>query len=370
MAGASIGGMPASLEAAVAAAAHLLSASRLPVIAGLGTDVAGARAAIALAERLGGAVDHMNSTALLRDLDIARAGGMMVTTPNEARLRADRLLLIGSTLVTAWPELPTRLLVPPQSRPDGAALDRRVAWLSPGPTASRSKVAAGINEIGCDAGELPDVIAALRARIAGRSARRTSVDDAILDALAGELRGASFGVAVWSAAELDALALEMLAGLVSDLNAETRFTGLPLAPPDNAWGVLQACGWMTGFPMRTGFGRGYPEHDPWRFDANRLIESGEADGVIWISAYRPAAPQWQASTPVIALTGPQARFRRTPHVHIAVGRPGIDHDAIEYFPATGTLAMVAGKPGVQTISVAQTLALIAAAIPDLGALTC
>ena len=26
-------------------------------------------------------------------------------------------------------------------------------------------------------------------------------------------------------------------------------------------------GWMTGFPPRTGFGRGYPEHDPWRFEA-------------------------------------------------------------------------------------------------------
>jgi formylmethanofuran dehydrogenase subunit B len=369
MTGASIDGRPASLDAAVAAAAHLLSASYLPVIAGLGTDIAGARAAIALAERLGGAVDHMNSAALLRDLDIARAGGMMVTTPNEARLRADRLLLIGSALMTAWPELVARLLVLPESRPDGAALDRRVAWLSPGRAASRTQV-ADINEIGCDAGDLPGVLGALRARIAGRSARGTSVDGTALNALADELRSASFGVAVWSAAELDALTLEMLAGLVNDLNAETRFTGLPLAPPDNAWGVLQACGWMTGFPMRTGFGRGYPEHDPWRFDANRLIESGEADGVIWISAYRPAAPPWKASTPVIALTGAQARFRRTPHVHIAVGRPGIDHDAIEYFPATGTLAMVTGKPDVQTISVAQALALIAAAIPDIGALAC
>ncbi len=370
MAVAAIDGRPASLEAAVAAAARLLGASRLPVIAGLGTDIAGARAAIALAERLGGAVDHMNSAALLRDLDVARAGGMMVTTPNEARLRGDRLLLIGSALLTAWPELPARLLTPPAPHPDGAPLDRRIAWLSPGPAAPRFPAAADIEEIGCDAGDLPGVLAALRARVAGRSARRTSVADKMLDMLADELRGASFGVAVWSAAELDPLTLEMLAGLVNDLNAETRFTGLPLAPPDNAWGVLQACGWMTGFPMRTGFGRGYPEHDPWRFDATRLIESGEADGAIWISAYRPAAPQWKASTPVIALTGPQARFGRTPDVHIAVGCPGIDHDAIEYLPTTGTLAMVAGKTDVQTISVARALALIAAAIPGIGALAC
>ena len=76
----------------------------------------------------------------------------------------------------------------------------------------------------------------------------------------------------------------------NDLNAPTRFSGLPLAPADNAMGVLQTCGWMTGFPMRTGFGRGFPEHDPWLFDGQRLVDSGEADCVLWISAYRAAAP--------------------------------------------------------------------------------
>ena len=53
-------------------------------------------------------------------------------------------------------------------------------------------------------------------------------------------------------------------------------------------GVVQTSGWMTGFPVRTSFGRGFPEHDTWRFDATRLIESGEADAALWISAYEPA----------------------------------------------------------------------------------
>ena len=79
---------------------------------------------------------------------------------------------------------------------------------------------------------------------------------------------------------------------------------------------------MTGFPMRTGFGRGYPEHDPWRFDATRLVESGEADCALWISAYRAAAPDWRRPLPMIALTGADADFRHAPRVHIDVGRPG------------------------------------------------
>src|SRR5262249_60339739 len=90
-----IDGRPVELQAACAEAARLLDQSRLPLIAGLGTDVAGARAAIRLAQRLGGVIDHMHSDALLRDLDVMRGASMMGTTAAEARLRADVLLLVG-----------------------------------------------------------------------------------------------------------------------------------------------------------------------------------------------------------------------------------------------------------------------------------
>src|SRR5690242_5956136 len=105
MARAWIGGKPAPLERALAEAAGLLAASRCPLITGLGTDIAGARAAIALAERIGAVVDHMNADLLLRDLTVVREAGMMLTTPNEARLRADTLLLVGPSLEAEAPEL-------------------------------------------------------------------------------------------------------------------------------------------------------------------------------------------------------------------------------------------------------------------------
>jgi formylmethanofuran dehydrogenase subunit B len=106
-----IDGRPVALHVATAEAARLLAASRVPVVAGLGTDIAGARAAIALAERIGASIDHMNSDTVLRDVEVMRAAGIMLTTPNEARLRADVLLMIGAGLVEAWPELPERLFV-------------------------------------------------------------------------------------------------------------------------------------------------------------------------------------------------------------------------------------------------------------------
>src|SRR5262249_37309856 len=105
MADAWIDGRAVALRAAAGEAAKLLKASRLPVVAGLGTDVDGARAAIGLAAQIGGVIDHSHSRTLLRDLDVARESGMMVTTPDEAGLHADTLLMVGPGLEAAWPEL-------------------------------------------------------------------------------------------------------------------------------------------------------------------------------------------------------------------------------------------------------------------------
>jgi formylmethanofuran dehydrogenase subunit B len=357
-----IDGNPVALEAAAAEAARLLSAARLPVIAGLGTDIAGARAAIALAQRLGGVIDHMHSDVLLRDLAVMRETGMMVTTANEARLRADTVLAIGGALF-ARPELAKNLLAPPAAPEVGQDVKRRVFRLC---TPRRpTQAQAEIRTIGRKADELPALLASVRARVAGRPVNRMVVPKRTLDALAADLQAARFGVAVWSAAELDALAIEMLCGLIDDLNARTRFTGLPVVPGDNAVGVMQACGWMIGFPLRTGFGRGRPEHDPWHHDARRLIESREADCVLWVSAYGAAAPDSLGDVPMIALMpdASPSRPARPARVHIAVGRPGIDHDAVEHLAPTGTLTAVTARAPRDTISVAQAIVRIASAMP-------
>jgi formylmethanofuran dehydrogenase subunit B len=359
MAGAWIEGRAVALRTAAGEAAKLLKASRLPVVAGLGTDVDGARAAIGLAAQIGGVIDHAHSRTLLRDLDVAREGGVMITTPNEAALRADTLLMVGPGLKTAWPELDADLERPPAAEVyDGFQFSRRIFRLCPGSKAQRREEIA----VGRGPKDLPAVLAALRAALAGRPCRKLREATAI-DRLATELRAARFGVAIWSAAELDALTIEMLCGLVNDLNETTRFSGLPLPAGDHAAGVLEVCGWMTGFPMRTGFGRGFPEHDPWRFEASRLVESGEADCALWISAYRAAGPDWDKNFPTIVLTGADAKFRRgPPRVHIAVGRPGLDHDATEHLVPTGTLGRTRAKHKSQAISVAQAIGQIALAL--------
>jgi formylmethanofuran dehydrogenase subunit B len=356
-----IDGTPAELDAAAATAARLLDASRQPLVAGLGTDVAGARAAIALAQRIGAVIDHMNADALLRDLDVLREAGVMLTTPSETRLRADTLLLIGPGMADASGALPAHLCGAAGEGGDGGRVDRRIFWLCPGRDAG---AADKITIVGLEPRDLPVLLATLRARVNGRPAGPSPVPAPVLDGVAEGLRAARFGVAVWSAAELDALTIEMLCGLVADLNATTRFSGLPLAPGDNAIGVLQVCGWMTGLPPRTGLGRAYPDHDPWQYRAARLVDSGEADCVVWISAYRAAAPEWSRDLPTIALAPADARFQKRPRVHIAVGAPGRDHDSVEHHATIGTLAAVAATHASKALSVADAIASIEAHLAD------
>ncbi len=366
-AAASIDGAPASLDEAAAVAAQLLARSRQPLIAGLGADVDGARAAIAVAGQVGGVIEHTHSAALLRDLDCLRETGIMLTTPGEARVRADVVLLVGDGLREAWPSLNERLLARP-ARPEGADVKRRIVWLAPA-TGARIQGFKGDIEIwgaGRDA-TLAVNLAALRARvktrrIANRENAHSGLPLSAIDSIATALRAARFGVAVWTAESLGALEIEMLHGLVRDLNETTRFSTLPLSGPDNGAGALAACGWTIGFPMRTGFGAGVAIHDPWRFDAERLVASGETDCVLWISAFGAAPPAWRGAGTFIALCQRTVHFAEEPNVRIAVGRPGVDHDAVLHSSDVGTLVAVTASGRSDAPSVAAILERISASL--------
>ncbi|MEA2727710.1 MAG: formylmethanofuran dehydrogenase subunit [Acetobacteraceae bacterium] len=347
---ASVDGKPVSPMEAIHEAATLLANSRSAVVAGLGTDVAGAQASIALAQAIGASIDHMDAGAVFANLDVMRRAGWIVTTPLQTRTRADTVLLVGDGLLEAWPEMADRLgLDAPPTLTGG---ERRVFRLSSGT----------VPPVG--AATILPTLAALRALVAGRA---TSLDEAAvrpLKDLAAALTEARFGVAIWSGAELETLAIEMLCGLVDDLNRKTRFAGLPLLPPNGAEGVTQAAAWATGFPVRTGFAGSGPLHDPWRFDARRLIASGEADVAIWISAFSSTPPPWDDAVPTIALVASGTAFGTSPAVVFEVGCPGRDHDAMLFDPALGGIAFAAASARRTVPSVADTVAAIAAALPQ------
>ena len=357
MSNATLDGKSISSEDAYELAANILQAANFPLVAGLGADVAGAQAAILLAERLRGAFDHLASRDSLTDLEVVRSAGIFVTTPNEARVRADLVLLVGSGLSGYWPAIFERLALD-KDTVHGGKTKRRVLWI--GPKRGEAKVeGVEIETIPATEAELPGVLAALRARVGGRPVALSAAATKKLDAHAEALKAARFGVAVWAAAGLDSLIVEMLQGLVTELNATTRFTGVPIGGRADATGVLQTSAWMTGFPPRTGFGRGYPEHDTWRFEARRLVESGEADAALWISAYDGEAPPWERDDiPLVTLGPVGAKVKRG--LFIAVGKPGENYDAVEFAQETSSMVLRRASAPAELPSVAQAIAAISA----------
>jgi len=304
-----------------------------------------------------------------------RGTGVMLVTPGEARVRADVVLLVGDGLTETWPDLAERVLEPP-ARPDGVDVKRRIVWLAPAIGARIRGFEGNIEIWRAERGATLAVnLAALRARVknrpvANRRTARFGLPLSSLDSIATTIKAARFGVAVWTAGSLGALEIEMIHGLVRDLNETTRFSTLPLPPPDNGAGVLAACGWMTGFPMRTGFGAGAPLHDPWRFDAERLVASAETDCVLWISALSAAAPALSSAASFIALCEPTAQFAKEPNVRFVVGRPGIDHDAVMHSSDAGTLVAVRASERSAAPSVAEALERIAACLGEASAPRC
>ena len=353
MSRATLDGKAIALDDAYRQAAKLLNEAKFPLVAGLGADVPGARAAILLAERLRGAYDHLASREALADLDVMRSFSMFTTTPNEARVRSDCVVLVGAGLTRHWPGMLERLALGQTPRHGAQAGElRKVIWL--GPDATEASAVAGAKIVKAAAPLIAGVLAAWRARLGGRPVNLEPAKIKLIDGLVETFKSARFGVFVWSAAALDPLAVEMLQGIVADLNATTRFTGVPIGARAGAAGVTQTSGWMTGFPPRTGFGRGYPEHDPWRFEAGRLVDSGEADAALWISAYDGEAPPWKRKDiPLVTLAPDGAESKRG--LYIEVGRPGVDHDAVEFSQEIGAICARPASAPSSAPSVAQAL---------------
>jgi formylmethanofuran dehydrogenase subunit B len=355
-----IDGQPATLEEAAARAAGLLRASSLPLFGGLGTDVAGMREVLALAERTGGIVDHAGSRGLLANVRAMQDGGTVTATLAEMRNRADLVLLVGTDTRTIAPRLIERCL--DHKATLFGSLERQLVHLGPPLTVP------GAEALSCPAEALGEVLAALRALAAGGRITADAVAGlpvASLRDLATRLREARYPVILWAARDLPGnhpdLVTGTLAGLIRDLNAKGRCSGVPLVGPDNIVGVNQVCAWQTGGPLRTSFASGGPDHDPVRWSTSATIAAGAADCLVWISSIgTQALPDWPG--PTIALVRPGHALPGAVDVAIPVGTPGLDH-AGSVYRMDGVVSLpLRALRDTGLPSVAQALARIRAAL--------
>ena len=237
-----VDGRAVTVEEASDAAVAILAQARAPLVYGLGgTSCEAQRLAVAIAEATGAVIDPAGASGA----GLAYAAiGSSTATFGEIRDRAE--------LVVVWradnPRLLERLRPRALVELDG---DFETLW-------------------------------ELRARVKGAPLRDPTPE---LDDLARRLLDARHVAFIHGALdELDALALFEL---VRDLNRDRHAVTLAVRSEGNARGAEDVLAWQTGFPAAVSFARGYPRANPGEFSAAALLERGEVDAALVVTADLP-----------------------------------------------------------------------------------
>lgn len=331
-----IGGHNVTLEAAIAEAAKRLKASRLPLFGGLGTDVEGMRALLSLADKAGGVVDHVLSTAAYRNIGVLQTKGWFMSTLTETRNRADLVIVVGADLAREHPRFFERVVSPDAVMFDELVGKRTLVLIGCGAQAgvgAKGSRVGELIEIDCAAETIPMVLGSLRAVIKGAphtSPPSQGVSTEQLADLAQRCKDASYGVVVWAPQALTFdgadLAVQIISDIVRDMNKTTRFAGLTLGGNDGSASASSVCSWQSGYPLRVSFASGAPQYDPYRFDIARMLAAGEGDLLVWISSFASGSSGPPATDlPTVLIGTPGLPLRKVPDVFIPVGTPGIDH---------------------------------------------
>jgi formylmethanofuran dehydrogenase subunit B len=329
-----VDGKEVSLDEAVKQAATLIGQANSPLFGGLATDVEGMRAAMALADRAGGVVDHALSEAQYRNIRVLQSTGWTTSTLTETRNRADLIIVVGSDMRKLHPRFFERIVSPPDSM-FGVTESKRTLVLI-GEVPDRKAVAgAQVGEIvvlPCKVDQVGEVLGALRARLRGFTLDAKTAGGiplAKIDALMEICRKAEYGVVVWAPPTLDVphaeLTVDQVAGLVRDLNLTQRFAGLSLGGNEGAMSAGAVATWQSGFPLRISYASGAPRFDPYRNAIFRMVIDGEGDLLVWIASISPDLAPPSTDLPTIVLGTPGLRLPQAPRVFIPVGTPGVDN---------------------------------------------
>lgn len=367
-----VDGAAADLRSAAARAAQILAEAKSPLFGGFATDVAGARRVVQLADRCGAVIDHMNSTAKLRNLLAVQDVGWITATLAEVKNRADVVVLLGTDAVSRFPRFFERVVWNAESMFDLDPRSRDIVYVGQGldTRAGYAPDGRAPTTISCRIDEIGEGLGALRSLLAGLSPQAQTVAGVPLSAwsaLLDKLRNSRYGVIVWAAPDFDfphaELTVQLLSALIKDLNRTTRVCGLPLGGSDGDFTANGVLTWQTGLPFRTSFATGIAVYEPHLNSTQRLLDSGEADALLWITSFNPTRLPPPTRLPTIVLAPPGAQFEREPDVFIPVGTPGVDHSG-HYTRTDKVVALPLRKlRDIGLPSVAEVLAAVEAALP-------
>lgn len=348
---AEINGQPAELTEAIDHAAALLRQADYPLIYGLSRSATpGQRAAVALAERLGTAIDttaslcHGPSIMALQDV------GEVTCTLGEIRNRADLIVFWGCNPAVSHPRHAERYSAFAAGRfvPAGRA-DRTIVTVGD---------AGQVDDWRLDsAGTRPDLVvpiapghdfealAMLRLMLRGGDAPDASPE---LRDLLNRMRGCRYGVVFFGLGITETsmwdgrahpptghVNVAALLQLVAELNSITRFTARRMRIQGDVSGADNVLCWQTGYPFAVDMSRGYPRYNPGEYSANELLAQNDTDLCLLVGAetvpyFSEAAQEHLRAIPTIVLDYPGAALDFVPTVRFTTSVYGLNSPGTVY----------------------------------------
>jgi|SRR5688572_12712521 len=356
-----VDGEPASLPAAAEAAAGILTRADLPLIFGLGNStIESQRAAILLAEDIGGVIDTHTSTTHGPSKLGAQLVGKVTCTLGEVKNRADLVIYWGTDPVATHPRHLKKYAYTATGRfvPRGRH-DRTMILVDVRKTMS-ARAADRFLQIrpGTDF----EMLTVLRAVVRGQA-----VDPQLLDAtgltmhvvadLVARMKEARFGVFFFGTGLTQTRGQHMnvaaLHSLTMALNAFTKFAAIPMRDYGNETGADNVMSWLTGYQFGVDFTRGYPRSNPGESTAVDVLARGEADAALIVAA-DPWSTMPQAAIdhleriPHVVIDRAGSQPRPTASVHFTTAWPGITSGGtayrMDYVPVSMRAALRSQQP--------------------------
>ena len=309
-----IAGKSATLAEAIAHTAQLVNKAKAPLLAGLSTDLTGFRATYSFAQKIKAEMVHMNVHSSLRNTKVLQSTGWQTTTLTEVKNRADMIVCIGTDVVHHNPRFFERAVWTEEAMFTDAKA-RNIVYLG----GDDLNTAPGVSPTGkqptvlpCATKDLPEVTAALRALLQGKTLKVEAiagVQVSALTQLVERLKQAKYAVLIWVAKDLDfphaELTIQNITESVVILNQQSRAMGLALGGSDGDTTVNYAHTWLDGLTLG--------EQD---ISAHDLV--------VWVNSFSPDKPAPSVNAPVIVFGHPDTKFTTPPDVFIPVATPGLD----------------------------------------------
>ena len=325
-----ISGNPASIDDALNEAAELLRASQLPLVNGLVADVQSCREAIALTEKLGGVVDHLNGNAMRKSVAVMQRIGEVKTTLAEVRNRADCVVIFGKGVSTKFPRLLPRILTPEKTLGNGNTKSKKIFIVDVSENGTtQCETDNNITQILFNYPVLESLIYRFQEVVTRPKEYFSECDKEteelfkILDVIAAS----QYTTIIWTVSNFNPESAEhtvqALTETIKTLMKNIRCVALPLGGSKGEVTANHVATWQTGVALPISFTQGTPIHDPVIYDGMKMIQHQETDCLLWIASYNSKDMPPKTDIPTILFGHPNMKCEHA-DVFIPVGVPGID----------------------------------------------